>query len=86
LLGKSIIRAGLDALTKTGSKALLQGVQHYNKLVLGGDIERAKAEIKVEFMKNRQVATRIYQKYKDQMEPGVREIYEEMLEQEDRDG
>lgn len=83
MVGKSIIRAGLDVITKTGSKVLLEGVQHYNRLVLGGDIERARAEIKVEFMKNRQLAMRIYKKYKDQMEPGVRGIYEEMLVKED---
>ncbi|MFC1834882.1 hypothetical protein ACFL2Q_09130 [Thermodesulfobacteriota bacterium] len=80
---RTIIKAGLDVLAKSGAKVLLEGVRHYNRLVLSGDIDRARAEIRVEFIKNRQVATRIYEKYKEQMDEDVRKIYEEMIVKED---
>jgi hypothetical protein len=84
MVTRSIIRAGMDALAKGGTALALQGIRQYNQLVLKGDIDRARRLILVEFNKNRELATMIYRKYKDQMDPEVQKIYEEMI-QEDQD-
>ncbi len=82
-MGKGIAKilgnVGKDVLIRQGAAALVAAVQHYNRLVLAGEVEKARAAIKVEFAKNRQVAERIYARYRDDMEPEVRGIYEEIM-------
>ena len=78
-IGKALSRSLFDSLGKFTPRVVFQSLEYYNNIIISGDIERARAQIKVEFMKNRQVAELIYKKYKDEMNSEVANIFEEMM-------
>jgi hypothetical protein len=76
---KLAVDLGKDAALKLAPKLIHQAINQYNQMILNGEVERARSRIKVEFMKNRLVATAIYHKYKSEMQKDTREIYEEFI-------
>jgi hypothetical protein len=78
-LAQRMGRALLDTVTKASPKVALEAVSEWNRLVLRGDIERARARIKLEFLKNRNLAELIYKKHHEDMGPDVRAIFEELM-------
>lgn len=81
VLGKSTTRTLLDAAVKYGPQVTLQTVKVLNQLILRGDIDRARRAIKIQFQQNQQLAAKIYEKWRHEMQPEVRAMYEEMLEE-----
>ncbi len=78
-IGQRMARVGLDALTKLSPRVAMEGVSEWNRLVLRGDIERARSRIRLEFLKNRALAKVIYSKHSNDMSPEVRAIFEELI-------
>lgn len=78
---KTLLRLGTDLAPKLSSHAVRTAIQEWNRLVLRGDTERARSRIKLEFLKNRQLAKLLYQKHRDDMGDDVRAIFEEMIEE-----
>jgi hypothetical protein len=77
--GRKAIDAGLNIGKGLAPMVALDIVKQYNALILQGDIERARSQIKVEFQKNRQVAKLFYEKHKTQMDPEVKLIFKELI-------
>lgn len=55
-------------------------VKEWNGMVLRGEMDRARAAIHAEFVKNRQLASMLYEKYQNDMSPAVAAIYREAME------
>lgn len=83
---KSLLRAGVDLATKLGPRAVVVAVREWNQMVLRGDIERARARIKLEFLKSRQLAELLYRKHRGDMDEQVRAIFEELIREGAVDG
>lgn len=76
---KSILRAGVNLAGQLAPRAALALVDEWNRMALRGDIERARSRVKIEFLRNRELATLIYQKHKADMDEAVRLMFEEMI-------
>ncbi len=72
-------KLGLHVLVKNGPLVAAKAVRHWNQLVLRGEYERARAEIRREFNQNREVARAMYLKYERDMQPDVRTIFAFMM-------
>jgi len=76
---KNYINNSIDLLKVFLPTLAIQSIREYNAMVLRGDIERARAAIRSEFVKNRKLAYKYYEKYKGDMSKEVRVIYEEFI-------
>lgn len=72
-------KVGLQLLVKNGPQLMAQVVRGWNQLVLRGEYDRVRADIRREFTRNREVAGAIYRKYQSDMQPDVRAIFESMI-------
>jgi hypothetical protein len=81
-LDKSVLNFGRDALVAYAPYLAKQLVQRYNRMVLGGEIDRARAAIKQEFTRNRVLAQKIYAKHKCDMDPEIAALYESFAKEE----
>lgn len=79
VLMNAALRVLLDGLAKGAPGVAIKVVDCLNQMVLEGEIERAKVEIQVEFNRNRQLAIKIYEKYREEMNGDVRRIYEDII-------
>ena len=74
----------MQIITLTGSKVALSVVQKvlktYEQMIIRGEQDLARAQIQVEFEKNRQVANLFYEKYQNQMDENVKKIFNEFRE------
>lgn len=72
-------KIGLQILAKNAPLLGMRAIGHWNQLILRGEHERARADIRREFNQNREIARAILQKYAGDMQPEVRSIFEEMM-------
>lgn len=72
-------KLGIQFLAKNGPLMAAQAVRQWNQLVLRGECERARAEIRREFNQNREVARAVYLKYEKDMQIEVRNIFATLM-------
>ena len=83
VIPKSVIRAGLDLLGQAAAPMAGRAVvAKWNALMRAGELERARSQIKLEFLRNRDLARLIYEKHRGDMSDEVAAIFEEMVQQE----
>lgn len=80
---KKLIKAATQLAVQQGIKELPRIatilVKRWNQQMERGEMEKARAAIHVEFVKNRQVAAMIFEKYQSEMTPEVKSLYQEVM-------
>lgn len=81
-LEKSVLKIGRDVVVAYTPFLARQLIQRYNRMVLNGEIDRARAVIKQEFTRNRALALKIYAKHKGDMDIEIIALYESFTKEE----
>ena len=79
---KNLLNIGREVLVAYAPYLAKQLIQRYNRMVLNGEIDRARAAIKQEFTRNRVLARKIYDKHNGDMDPEVAALYESFMKEE----